>query len=293
MEVLDPGTRPAVPRRSVAAVGRFDGVHLGHRAVLHAVCESARELGARPAVVVVDPDMPSPSEGRAGTRICTLDIKLELLAAEGVEMAVVLAGQHISSLARILDEALGAVLLVSGGGPPDHSATITPVPRVPVRRIPPVRHGDGDAIAAASVLGLIARGAVEEAAALLGRPHQVRGVVEHGDARGRTLGFPTANIAVPADVALPSDGVYAGQYTGSHGTTYLAAISLGRRPTFYEERGARLLEAHLLDVDADLYGDVGSVTFERLLRRQRKFDTVGELVTQLGIDVDATRGSPR
>lgn len=293
MEVLDPGGRPAVARRGVAAVGGFDGVHLGHRAVLEAVCESARELGARPAVVVVDPDVRGAGEGRAGTRICTLDMKLELLAAEGVEVAVVLAGRHISSLPQILAEALGAVLLVSGGEPSDHSTTITLVPRMPVRRIPPVRHRDGHTITAARALGLIARGAVEEAAALLGRPHQVRGVVEHGDARGRTLGFPTANIAVPADVALPADGVYAGNYTGSDGTTHLAAISLGRRPTFYEERGARLLEAHLLDIDADLYGDLGSVTFERLLRRQRRFDTVEELVTQLGIDVDATRGSRR
>ena len=114
-------------------------------------------------------------------------------------------------------------------------------------------------------------------------------MVSHGDARGRTLGFPTANIPIPADLALPGDGVYAGRYVRANGEQHLTAISLGRRPTFYELSGTRLLEAHLLDFDGDLYGEMGTVVFERRLRRQRKFDSVDALVAQLHLDVARTR----
>ncbi len=101
---------------------------------------------------------------------------------------------------------------------------------------------------------LLAAGDVAGAATILGRPHEVRGRVERGDGRGRELGFPTANVAVPERICLPADGVYAGTYVGEDGVERPAAISLGRRPTFYAESGLLLLEAHLLDFDGDLYG---------------------------------------
>ena len=98
--------------------------------------------------------------------------------------------------------------------------------------------------------------------ALLGRPHEVRGVVAHGDQRGRELGFPTANVSVPGDILLPADGIYAGWYERPDGIgARRRAISLGRRPTFYEEAHASLLEAHLLDFDGDLYGEPAKVRF--------------------------------
>ena len=101
---------------------------------------------------------------------------------------------------------------------------------------------------------LLAAGDVEGAAAMLGRPHEVRGPVEHGDGRGRELGFPTANVSVPERICLPADGVYAGTFVAADGVERVAALSIGRRPTFYAENGLFLLEAYVLDFDGDLYG---------------------------------------
>ena len=124
---------------------------------------------------------------------------------------------------------------------------------------------------------------------MLGRPHEVRGRVEHGDRRGSELGFPTANVGVPERICLPADGVYAGTYVGEDGVERNAAISLGRRPTFYEDSGLLLLEAHLLDFDGDLYGQAAKVRFHRRLRGQERFDAVDELIAQMARDVQAVR----
>jgi riboflavin kinase / FMN adenylyltransferase len=136
---------------------------------------------------------------------------------------------------------------------------------------------------------LLAAGAVADAAVLLGRPHQVRGVVTHGDHRGRDLGFPTANVALPGSVAVPADGVYAGWYEGSDRLRRPAAVSVGRRPTFYEDGDRSLLEAHLLDFEGDLYGDQARVDFVAHLRGQVRFASIDELVEQMGRDVAAAR----
>jgi riboflavin kinase/FMN adenylyltransferase len=117
----------------------------------------------------------------------------------------------------------------------------------------------------------------------------VHGIVHHGDARGRELGFPTANIAVPAEIQLPADGIYAGWYEGADGQAHSAAISLGRRPTFYEESDVSLLEAHLLDFDGDLYGQPARVRFVIRLRGEERFPSVEALVEQMGRDIEAAR----
>jgi riboflavin kinase/FMN adenylyltransferase len=139
---------------------------------------------------------------------------------------------------------------------------------------------------------VVAAGDVELAARLLGRPFEVRGIVEHGDARGRTIGFPTANVAVAGDIILPSDGVYAGWYVrgdGSDGATYPSAINVGRRPTFYDENGLLLVEAHLIDFDGDLYGEKAAVRFVTRLRDEQRFSGIDALAAQLRSDVDAAR----
>jgi riboflavin kinase/FMN adenylyltransferase len=137
---------------------------------------------------------------------------------------------------------------------------------------------------------LLGRGDVAGAATILGRPHEVRGRVERGDRRGRELGFPTANVAVPERVCLPADGVYAGTYLGDDGVERVAAISLGRRPTFYAESGLLLLEAHVLDFDGDLYGQAARVRFHRRIRGQERFESVDDLIAQMRRDVEAVRG---
>ena len=129
---------------------------------------------------------------------------------------------------------------------------------------------------------------------MLGRPHEVRGPVERGDARGRELGFPTANVSVPERICLPADGVYAGTFVsspadGGDGVERLAALSIGRRPTFYADNGMLLLEAHILDFDGDLYGQTGRVRFHDFLRGQERFERVDDLIAQMQRDVETVR----
>ena len=137
---------------------------------------------------------------------------------------------------------------------------------------------------------LLAEGDVAGAAELLGRPHEVRGVVQRGDGRGGPeLGYPTANVGVPMEIQLPGDGIYAGWYERPDGTAHAAAISLGRRPTFYEQADESLLEAYLLDFHGDLYGEPARVRFVARLRGEERFDSVDALIAQMDADVEATR----
>ncbi|MGH9060966.1 MAG: riboflavin kinase, partial [Acidimicrobiales bacterium] len=136
---------------------------------------------------------------------------------------------------------------------------------------------------------LLAGGSVEAAAALLGRPHEVRGGVERGDGRGgAVLGYPTANVAVPEEILVPGEGVYAGWYERPGGAVHAAAVSVGRRPTFYDD-GPSGLEAHLLDFDGDLYGEPARVRFVARLRDDRQFDTTDDLVAEMDRDVARAR----
>jgi riboflavin kinase/FMN adenylyltransferase len=148
---------------------------------------------------------------------------------------------------------------------------------------------DQEPISSTRIRRLIAEGSVGEAASLLGRPHQVRGVVAHGDKRGRLLGFPTANVAMPDVTALPADGVYAGWYLRPDRERRAAAISLGRRPTFYLEQELSLLEAFILDFDGDLYDEEARIEFVAHLRSQAKFESAQELKEQMARDVATTR----
>jgi riboflavin kinase/FMN adenylyltransferase len=117
----------------------------------------------------------------------------------------------------------------------------------------------------------------------------LEGIVEHGDERGRTVGFPTANVAVAAGVVLPPEGVYAGWYERPDGSRHMAAINVGRRPTFYPENGALLVEAFLLDFDGDLYDEHARLEITHWLRGEERFETVDALVVQMHHDVDESR----
>jgi riboflavin kinase/FMN adenylyltransferase len=135
----------------------------------------------------------------------------------------------------------------------------------------------------------LAQGDLDRANEMLGRQYEVRGVVASGDKRGRELGFPTANVSVPADILLPADGIYAGWYERVDGAVHPTAMNLGRRPTFYEMAHASLLEAYLLDFDGDLYDEPARVRFAARLRPELKFDGLESLVAQIEDDVRDTR----
>jgi riboflavin kinase / FMN adenylyltransferase len=144
-------------------------------------------------------------------------------------------------------------------------------------------------VSSTAIRRALVEGDVERAAAMLGRPHEVRGIVRTGDQRGRELGFPTANVAVPGSILLPADGIYAGWLRRADGDVLPTAISLGRRPTFYETADASLLEAHVLDFSGDLYDERVAVRFVARLRGEERFDTVEALVDQMQRDCDQAR----
>jgi riboflavin kinase/FMN adenylyltransferase len=142
-------------------------------------------------------------------------------------------------------------------------------------------------VSSTRIRALLAAGDVEGAARLLGRPHEVRGPVVRGDGRGGPeLGFPTANLEIPQDIALPADGVYAGHFRRADGSLHRAAVNVGRRPTFYEPGSAPVLvEAYLLHFDGDLYGEPSRVSFAHRLRDEQRFDSVEDLIAQMHQDV--------
>jgi riboflavin kinase/FMN adenylyltransferase len=295
-------------------IGAFDGVHLGHQAVLRLVRELASARGLRAAVVTFDRHPAEVVRPESAPRLLTsLDQKLELLEATGaVDDCLVITFDEARSkepadefVEELLVGVLRARLVVVGADFHFGYRRRGDVPLLQgmgadlgfeVLGLGLVASPDGTAAAdgtlpysSTHVRNLLEVGDVEGAITILGRPHEVRGVVERGDRRGRELGYPTANVAVPDRICLPADGVYAGTYVDAEGVERPAAISLGRRPTFYEDSGLRLLEAHVLDFDGDLYDQQAAVRFRARIRGQERFDDVPALVEQMRHDVAETR----
>ena len=304
----DVGGFPASLPGSAVAFGFFDGVHRGHRAVVARTREVAAGLGVPSAVLLLDRHPASVVRPESAPRLLTdLSQKLDLLGATGVDVVCLLRFDGERSLQppeefvrEVLVGALRARAVVAGRdfhfGHRRHGdlallARMGDEGGFRVVAVPYAEAPGGGAISATAVRGALIGGDVARAAELLGRPHEVHGIVEHGDSRGRALGFPTANVAVAGDILLPADGVYAGTYRRPTGERHPAAISIGRRPTFYRENGLLLVEAHLIDVEGvDLYGERAWVEVRHRLRGQVGFDTVDALVTQMGEDVSRARG---
>jgi riboflavin kinase / FMN adenylyltransferase len=294
-------------RGAVVTIGVYDGVHLGHHAVLRLVRKlaDASELDAvcvtfdrHPAEVVRPESAPK--------LLTTTEQKLELLDAAGyLDRCFVLHFDEERSrepaedfVREVLVSGAAARIVVVGAdfhfgrGRGGSVALLEQmgaelgfeVVGLGLQAVP-----GGPIYSSTKIRELLQAGDVTGAAELLGRPHEVRGQVELGDRRGRELGFPTANLMVPARICLPADGIYAGTFVGRDGVERAAAISLGRRPTFYEHAEMSLLEAYVLDFDGDLYGDEVKVRFVERLRGEERFDTVDALVEQMQRDVAATR----
>jgi riboflavin kinase/FMN adenylyltransferase len=294
--------------RAVVSIGAYDGVHLGHRAIIDEVRRLADAEGARSAVITFDqhPAMVVRPES-APKQLTSLEQRLELLSETGLDATAVIHFDEAQSkeepehfVQRVLVDALATKAIVVGddfhfghhrdgnvrllqdlGG--DLDFAVEPLPLVP-------RADEIDEpISSTAIRRALAGGEVELAARMLGRAHEVRGKVVMGDQRGRLLGFPTANVEVPNSVCMPADGVYAGWYARPDGVEHQCAINLGRRPTFYEHADHSLLEAHLLDFDDDLYGEPAKVRFGHFLRSERKFEGIDALKAQLEHDVAHAR----
>jgi riboflavin kinase/FMN adenylyltransferase len=305
-----PSTGGTLSRGSVVTIGAYDGVHLGHRAVLQLVRELADARGLDAALVTFDrhPAQVVRPES-APCLLTTVDQKLDLLEATGLlDVTCVLTFDEARSretaedfVREVLVGMLHARLVVVGAdfhfghrrqgnvALLEHMGTDLGFEVLGLGLVAPDEDPNREPYSSTRIRGLLAEGDVAAAARLLGRPHEVRGVVARGDARGRDLGFPTANVMVAPERCLPADGIYAGTFRTTDGVDRPAAISLGRRPTFYEHADHSLLEAYVLDFDGDLYDQEVAVRFVERLRGEQRFESVDALVEQMGRDVEATR----
>ena len=299
-------------RGAVVTIGVYDGVHRGHHEVLRLVRELADARGLDAVCVTFDRHPAEVVRPESAPKLLTtLEQRLELLDATGsLDICYVLAFDEARSkepaedfVRELLVDGFRARLVVVGTDFHFGHRRGGNVPLLErmglelgfdviglglVAADPQNEDPSGEPYSSTRIRELLAAGEVEAAARLLGRPHEVRGIVEVGDRRAREWGMPTANLAVPEHICLPADGVYAGTLVDGNQEERPAAISIGNRPTFYEE-GDTLLEAYVLDFDADLYGQYVKVRFVAHLRSQEKFDTVDDLVAQMARDVEATR----
>jgi riboflavin kinase / FMN adenylyltransferase len=271
--------------RSVA-IGTFDGVHRGHQAVVRAALD-----GPTPTVVTFDPH-PRVVLGNRVELLGTLERRLELLDKLGVEETLVveftpeLAALSPEAFARDYLGAIGTETVAAGvgfrfGRRREGSLALLEELGLDVRAVPIL-----EGVSSSRIRELIRSGAVADAAALLGRPVEADGTVVSGDARGGTLGYPTANIQVAPDLVVPANGIYAGA-VGEH----RAAVSIGVNPHYGGTE--RRIEAFLLDFEGNLYGQRIVVELWSRLRDEAAFASEGELVAQIGRDVQATRAATR
>jgi riboflavin kinase/FMN adenylyltransferase len=309
MEIIrEPASCPRPPEGTAVTIGVFDGVHLGHRHVIAEARRLAAELGAKSAVVTFDRHPAAVVRPDSAPGLLTdLDQRLELLASTGVDFALVVHFDEERSRESAEDfvrhelvECLRAKAVVVGA---DFHFGHGRRGDVALLQAMGEQHGfevdglqlmasaaaDAHVVSSTAIRTALASGDIDGANRMLGRPHEVRGTVQPGDRRGRELGFPTANVGVPEEILLPADGIYAGWYVRPDGTQLPAAISLGRRPTFYEDQPYSLLEAHVLDFEGDLYGEAARIRFVARLRGEAKFDSLEALVAQIGADVAQTR----
>ena len=290
---------------AVVALGTFDGVHLGHRAILGTAVDRARALAIPAVGCTFDPHpMEVLQPGRAPMPITTLDERLELIAATGIDGVVVV--DFTPAIAAIEPEAFVADVLASrlrarevvvgfnhtfGRGARGNAQLLEKLGRrlgFRTHVVPPYAVA-GTAVSSSAIRAALASGDVEHASALLGRAYVLVGDVVQGAGRGRQLGFPTANIR-PERPPLVKPGVYACRVELTDGGAgHDAVVNVGVRPTFGETELA--IEAHVLDFAGDIYGRRLRVAFLRRIRDERRFPSVEALRAQIAEDVRAARAT--
>jgi riboflavin kinase/FMN adenylyltransferase len=268
------------PRR--IAIGTFDGVHIGHREVIEGA-DTVLTFEPHPLEVL--------HPAAAPKLLMPFGVKRDVLDGIGVDEMVVIGFDEefkeitaTQFIEEILIGRLGAESVAVGDnfrfgtgaeGTPEMLAARS---EFETRVVPLVEEG-GETVSSSRIRALVAAGDVEEARACLGVPFMLEGIVVGGDRRGRELGYPTANIVPDRRLAIPGHGVYAAFANGMP-----AAVNVGVRPTFESDLGV-LIEAHVLDRDLDLYGQTLRVAFVERLRGEQRFDSAGELIAQMELDV--------
>jgi len=299
---------PADSAPSAVAIGKFDGVHVGHRAVIGSLIGHARGDALRAVVVTFDRNpLALLAPERCPEEIVGLDQKIELLAQSGVDDVVVLpftaefaARSPDDFVSSVLVDALHArCVLVGadfrfgarGAGTVDTLRSLGARSGFVVDVVADVSDGEGARTSSSAIRAALRAGEIDRAARMLGRPPRLRGRVVHGLKRGRELGYPTANLAPRSDGFVPAEGVYAGwlvDHDALGAPRYPAAISIGVNPTF-DDVSERQVEAHVIDADLDLYGHLVDIEFAERIRGMVAYQGVDALIEQMGHDVDDAR----
>jgi riboflavin kinase/FMN adenylyltransferase len=301
MDVLRGFAHQARVPPGILALGTFDGVHRGHQALLGEAVRRAEERGTASAVLTFDPHplqviAPPPEP----FLLTTLDERLELFDALGLTVAYVipfdeaLRRLNADEWVDLLQRWVGMAEMVCGANYTfgrDRGGTVALLQTLAATRgiavhVPAQVHVGGTLVSSTLVRRLLRSGDVQEAGRFLGRWYAVEGPVGRGDARGRLLGFPTANLVIPEEKVIPAAGIYAA-FAQTEAGSHLAAVSIGTRPTYGP--GALTVEAHLLDFQSDLYGRRLRLAFVQRLRDEIAFTSEAALVRQIAEDVAETR----
>jgi riboflavin kinase/FMN adenylyltransferase len=283
-------------------VGVFDGVHRGHQQIINKLVAGAHANGLPAVVLTFDPH-PAKLFGRGDIKLLTLPgERARLLGTFGVDVVITqtfdrsLAETTAFDFMQRLKTRLGLVRLILG-----YDSTLGKNREGNAARLTEIGLELGYGVETVAALGdesgvissteirkLVAIGRVDEAARLMGHPYQLQGLVTHGDRRGRTIGFPTANLEYAREKVLPAGGIYAcWAYLGEE--KYKAAVNLGTNPTFTPDKQTLNVEAYLLDFKREIYGEMMRLEFIARLRDELKYDSVEALIQQIHRDVEQTR----
>jgi riboflavin kinase/FMN adenylyltransferase len=295
--------RPARWQQPVLALGNFDGVHRGHRKILDRLHRVALERGATSVVMTFDPHPPRiVRPDKAPPLLMTKSQKLEAIAAAGIQGTAIVRFTHevsqwepetfvqrvLVDWMRVAEVWVGANFLFGRDRAGNFSLlrTLGQAYGFRAEKIDPIRYKDF-VVSSTRVRRLVSEGRVDEAGALLGHQYFIDGTVIRGDGRGKTIGFPTANLSTENEL-LPPDGVYATTMTTADGVVRPSVTNIGVRPTV-DQSGKTTIETHAFNFDRDLYGETVRVGFVQRLRDERAFENVDALKTQIGADCDRAR----
>lgn len=284
------------------AVGVFDGVHRGHRQIIDRLVAGAHQQGLPAVLLTFDPH-PAKVFGRGEIKLLTLPgERARLLGNLGVDVVIThpfdmdLANVTAYDFMKRLKTQLGLAHLVLGYDSTlgkdreGNAARLTEIGSelgYSVEVVPALGDESG-VISSTEIRKLVAVGKMREAASLLGHPYQLQGLVSVGDRRGRTIGFPTANLDYAREKVMPAGGIYAcWAHLGDE--VFKAAVNIGTNPTFTPDKQTLNVEAYLLDFDRDIYGEIVQLDFVERLRDELKYTTVDALIEQIELDVEKTR----
>lgn len=282
-------------KRSSLALGFFDGVHLGHQSVIRKAVDEARLHDATPAIITFKDHPRAVTLGKSPPLLTMPEQRLEICAELGIEAALLLSfTEELCSLApedyvqQVLIECMGGCSLSVGWNHRfGHNRIGTPElldemgkSRGFVVHVAPQIMLEGSPISSSRIRHSLSHDNPEFASRLLGRAYSVAGIVERGDGRGRSIGFPTANVATPEELILPRLGVYSGTCKLENGQDHSCVINVGLRPTFGEHETPRT-EVHIFDFEGDLYEQRLTVSFLHFIRKEQRFGSADELKTQI------------